>query len=233
MESALARGAMVASTGERRAMSQTAKFEETLRRLAMIDEGFVEDEAGLGIDPAAISVLDPKTTALLQVGASVAIGLPAVCLEWSTGRARVAGASQDEIADTLLAVAPVAGLGRVVSAAADVATALGFDVAAALENQTATEGPPAGPAVAGEKGMATCDQRVDNWTVVLRRQPARIVQGRPEGGYTDMFELICCDCGDDPDLDYREVSPRLQLVRGPYPIAIGIAAYEQHVELHQ
>jgi len=28
-------------------MSQTARFRETLRRLAMIDEGFVQDEAGL------------------------------------------------------------------------------------------------------------------------------------------------------------------------------------------
>jgi hypothetical protein len=69
-------------------MSQRAKFEETLRRLAMIDEGFVEDEVGLGIDPAATSALDPKTTAMLQVGASVAIGSPAVRLEWSTGQGR-------------------------------------------------------------------------------------------------------------------------------------------------
>ena len=46
--------------------------------------------------------------------------------------------------------------------------------------------------------MATCDQRRDNWTVVLRRQPARIEDGRAEGPYTDAFEIICCDCGDDP-----------------------------------
>jgi hypothetical protein len=81
--------------------------------------------------------------------------------------------------------------------------------------------------------MATRDQRGDGWTVVLRRQPARMVAGQPEGGYADVFELICCDCGDDPDLDYREVAPWLQLVRGPYPIADGIAAYEHHRRLHQ
>jgi hypothetical protein len=81
--------------------------------------------------------------------------------------------------------------------------------------------------------MATGDPPGQRWTVVLRRQPARVVEGRPEGGYTDMFEIICCDCGDDPRLDYREISPRLQLVRGPYPIALGVAAYEQHVALHQ
>ncbi|HEY3648859.1 MAG TPA: hypothetical protein VGL33_12880 [Streptosporangiaceae bacterium] len=44
-----------------------------------------------------------------------------------------AGATDDEIADVLLVIAPVAGLGRVVGAAPDVATALGYDVAAALE----------------------------------------------------------------------------------------------------
>ena len=70
------------------------------------------------------------------------------------------------------------------------------------------------------------------WTVVLRRRPARIVEGRPEGGYTDEFEIVCCDCGDDPGLDYREVSPALQRIRGPYPIATGITAYVQHARRH-
>ena len=81
--------------------------------------------------------------------------------------------------------------------------------------------------------MATRDPPGDGWTAVLRRQPARVGEGRLEGGYTDAFELICCDCGDDPDLDYREVSPELQRIRGPYPIAAGVAAYEQHLRLRQ
>ena len=99
----------------------------------MIDEGFVEDEAGLGLGPGCTPALDPKTVALLQVGVSVAIGSPGVCLEWSASRALAAGATEDEIADVLLAIAPVAGLGRVVAAAPHVATALGYDIAAALE----------------------------------------------------------------------------------------------------
>ncbi len=99
----------------------------------MIEEGFVEDEAGLGLGPVSASALDPKTAALLQVGACVAIGSSAVCLEWSTGRALAAGANEDEIADVLLAIAPVTGLGRVVTAAPGVATALEYDIAAALE----------------------------------------------------------------------------------------------------
>jgi 4-carboxymuconolactone decarboxylase len=121
------------ANGEWRTMGQTARFQETMRRLAMIDEGFVEDEAGLVLGQVAASALDPKTVALLRVGACVANGSSAVCLEWSAGRAMAAGASEDEIADVLLALIPVTGLGRVVSAAPDLATALGYDVSAALE----------------------------------------------------------------------------------------------------
>jgi len=121
---------------ERSCVSQMARFEEILRRLAMIDEGFVEGGAGLGLGPAGTSALDPRTVALLRVGASVAIGSSAVSLEWSTTRALAAGATDDEIAEVLLAIAPVTGLGRVASAAPDVATALGYDVVAALEEPT-------------------------------------------------------------------------------------------------
>lgn len=117
---------------EGRCMGQTARFRETLRGLAMIDEGLVEDEARVGLGQPATLTLDPKTVALLRVGASVAIGSSAVCLEWSAGRALAAGASEDEIADVLLAVIPVAGLARVVAAAPDLGIALGYDVEAAL-----------------------------------------------------------------------------------------------------
>jgi len=114
-------------------MSETARFQETLRRLAMIDEAFVSDQTGLGLGPAGTVALDARTAALLQLAVAVAVGSPGVCLEWSTTRALAAGATDDEIADVLLVIAPVAGLGRVVCAAPDVAIALGYDVAAALE----------------------------------------------------------------------------------------------------
>lgn len=114
-------------------MGQTARFEETLRKLTLIDEGFVECEVGLRLRQPPASALDAKTVALLQLGAAVAIGSPAVCLEWGAARALAAGATKEEIADVLLAIAPVAGLGRIVCAAPDMATALGYDVVAALE----------------------------------------------------------------------------------------------------
>jgi hypothetical protein len=84
-----------------------------------------------------------------------------------------------------------------------------------------------------EAAMATSDQPGNGWMVVLRRQPARMAEGRPEGGDTDMFEIICCDCGDHPDLDYSEVSPELQRIRWPYPTADGISANVEHVGLHR
>ncbi len=85
-----------------------------------------------------------------------------------------------------------------------------------------------------DQGLATlpaAGQPGHGRTASLRRQPARIVEGRAEGGYTDAFELICCDCGDHPYLDYSEVSARLQRIRGPYPMRAGLAAFENHLGL--
>ena len=69
-------------------------------------------------------------------------------------------------------------------------------------------------------------------TAVLRRQPVLLADGRAaERRYTGAFELICCECGDNPYLDYSRVSARLQQLRGPYTITAGLAAYEQHLGL--
>ena len=110
-----------------------ARFEETLRKLAILDEDFIEDSAGLELYPDGAPSLDPITASLLQLGASVALGSPPVCLQWAVGRALATGATDDQITDVLLAIAPVAGLARVVAAAPDVAIALGYDLQAALE----------------------------------------------------------------------------------------------------
>ena len=76
------------SGGERMwGMDPTARSQENLRRLALIDGGFVEDQARLGLALDTTLALDPKTAALLQVGASVAAGSPGVYLEWSTTQA--------------------------------------------------------------------------------------------------------------------------------------------------
>ena len=111
-------------------MAHTARFQEILRRLAVIDERLVDDSTWLGA--AGTGIIDPKTAALLRVGALAAIGSPAIWLEWSTTRALAAGATEDEITDVLLAIAPVIGLSRAVAAVPGVAKALGYDVEAAV-----------------------------------------------------------------------------------------------------
>ena len=61
-------------------MNQTVRFQEILRRLAIIDEGFVEDQSGLRLGLPGFR-LDPKTAALARVAALAAIGAPGVCLD--------------------------------------------------------------------------------------------------------------------------------------------------------
>jgi len=115
-------------------IAQMRTFQEILRRLAIVDEEFAGNQAGLGLGLPGAWILDAKTTELVRVGALVAIGSPEVCLEWSASRALAAGATEEEVTGVLLAIAPVIGLGRVVGAASGVAYALGYDVEAALDD---------------------------------------------------------------------------------------------------
>lgn len=43
-----------------RYMNQEARFHETLHKLAMIHEGFIQDKARLALDLTRTSTLDPK-----------------------------------------------------------------------------------------------------------------------------------------------------------------------------
>ena len=113
-------------------MSQAVRFQEVLRKLAIIDERCVADQAGLSLALPTSALLDPKTAALVQVGVLMAIGSPAVTLEWGITRALSAGATADEITGVLLAVGPAAGLGRVAGAVRALAAALGYDIEGAL-----------------------------------------------------------------------------------------------------
>ena len=88
-----------------------------------------------------------------------------------------------------------------------------------------------GPHGQGLTTLPSAGQPGHGGTATLRRRPARIAQGRVEGGCTDAFELICCECGDHPYLDYSEISPRLQRIRGPYTMRAGLAAHEKHLGL--
>ena len=112
-----------------------AEYKETLRRLALNDQTFVAAVLGMGRDTVEVSQLDQKTHALARLSASLAVDAAPISYQSSVGLALTAGATVDEIVGCLIAVAPVIGLARVVSAAPELALALGYDVDAALETR--------------------------------------------------------------------------------------------------
>ena len=109
-------------------------YEETLRKLALNDESFVESALGMGRDTIEVSGLDPRVHALVRLAASLACDAAPSSYQSDVEMALATGGSVDEIVGVLLAIAPTVGLARVVSAAPELALALGYDVEAALEN---------------------------------------------------------------------------------------------------
>ena len=109
-------------------------FQCMLRRLTIRDDRFIatvltSDEAN-----AAASCLDGKAHALVRLGALIAVDAAPQSYTACVEAARLAGATDEEIAGTLVATMSVVGLPRVVSAAPKLGLALGYDVDAALES---------------------------------------------------------------------------------------------------
>ena len=102
--------------------------EELLRRLALSDDGVAGAALGATSGTSAGSSLDPPTLALTQVAALIATEAALASYQWAVESALAAGASDDDIVDVLVAVAPVVGLARVAAAAPELALALGYDV---------------------------------------------------------------------------------------------------------
>jgi len=118
---------------------------ERLRRLSMSDRRSVlevlggDHEAGeTGLGSIA---LDPRTVALVRVAALVALDGPAPSFDAAVSVALAAGASPDDIVDTMIAVGPTVGSAHLVSAAPKLALALGHDIESDLEG---LDPPPSG-----------------------------------------------------------------------------------------
>jgi alkylhydroperoxidase/carboxymuconolactone decarboxylase family protein YurZ len=107
--------------------------EERLRRLALHDEHCIRSVLTMNLEYNEASTLDPRTQALVRLGALVALGAGSVSYQWAVQAALAAGAGVDDIVGTLIAVAPISGLARVVSATPEVALPIGYDIDAAFE----------------------------------------------------------------------------------------------------
>jgi 4-carboxymuconolactone decarboxylase len=108
------------------------QYKLTLRKLALRDDRFIE--ALLSEEHAnAMAGIDPRSHALLRVAALIAVDAAPPSYMSAVEAGLDAGASYDEIVGTLIAVIPIVGVARVVSAAPNLGLALGYDVSAALE----------------------------------------------------------------------------------------------------
>jgi 4-carboxymuconolactone decarboxylase len=107
-------------------------YKVTLRRLTVRDDGFIGAVLEEHSSPE-LSGLDPRAHALVRIAAMIALdaGPPSFMSAVSAGLD--AGLSREEIVGTLVAVTPIVGVARVVSAAPNLGLALGYDVGEALE----------------------------------------------------------------------------------------------------
>jgi alkylhydroperoxidase/carboxymuconolactone decarboxylase family protein YurZ len=114
-----------------------ATDDERLRRLVLHDEGCIQSMLGIRLSTNEAPALDPKTQALVRLGGLVALGAAPVSYHWAAEAALDAGATAEEVVGTLVAVAPISGLARVVSATPEVALAIGHDINQAFEELNA------------------------------------------------------------------------------------------------
>jgi 4-carboxymuconolactone decarboxylase len=99
------------------------RIERLLCKLSLHDERSVR--AALA-DPD-LSGMDPKVQALVGLGALLSVDAATVSVRLAVDVAYRAGATEDEIAGVLLAIAPAVGHARTVAVAPRLALALGYD----------------------------------------------------------------------------------------------------------
>jgi 4-carboxymuconolactone decarboxylase len=121
------------------AASAVSEYRDTLRKLAVRDDMYVDGVLADDVANQAASQLDGKTHALVRVAALIAVDAAPPSYMDAIESARLWNASSDEIVGCLIAVLPAVGVARVVSAAPKVGLALGYDVEAALESAAAPE----------------------------------------------------------------------------------------------
>jgi alkylhydroperoxidase/carboxymuconolactone decarboxylase family protein YurZ len=109
-----------------------ASHEEGLRRLVLHDEGCIQSMLGIHLRDNALG-LEPRTQALVRLGGLVAMGAAPLSYHWAAEAALDAGATAEDVVGTLIAVAPISGLARVISATSEVAMAIGYDLDHAFE----------------------------------------------------------------------------------------------------
>ena len=108
-------------------------YQVTLCKLAVRDERYIEGLLQTDRASPTLSSLDDRSHALIRIGALIALDASPPAYMDSVNAALRAGASNEEIVGTLIAVLPTVGVARVVPAAPHPGRAGGDDVADAPE----------------------------------------------------------------------------------------------------
>ena len=108
-------------------------YKLTLRRLALRDDLFIDGVLAEERKSPVLSGLDPRSHALARIATLIAVDAAPPSYMSAVSAALDAGLSMEQIVGTLIAVMPIVGVARVVSAAPKLGLALGYDVSEAFE----------------------------------------------------------------------------------------------------
>jgi alkylhydroperoxidase/carboxymuconolactone decarboxylase family protein YurZ len=103
------------------------EHEDLLRRLALNDEGAVWRVLGPAFDDIEVETLSARMQALVRLASLIALEAAEASYEWAVSTALAAGATDEEIVGTLVAVTPIVGLARMNAAALALGPALGLE----------------------------------------------------------------------------------------------------------
>jgi hypothetical protein len=107
--------------------------ERILARLSLGDEPIVM--AGIGQDELDTEGVGARDSALVRLGALLALDAPTSSLHRVVTEAHLAGVSEDDIVQCLVALVPTLGSARASAVAPHLAMAMGFDLDQALEER--------------------------------------------------------------------------------------------------
>ena len=105
-------------------MATSQEADQLLEQMAESNPDLVQGLIGLQVQNVESSGLDPRTHALVRIASLITLGAPSASFAWQVSLALESGATVEEIAGVLVAVAPTAGLPRVVAAAPEIKKAL-------------------------------------------------------------------------------------------------------------
>ncbi len=89
------------------------------------------------VRPTGACRLDDRSSALTGLAALLATGGSAIAYDRRVAAALASGVSKEQVVAVLIEVAPTVGLARLVTAAVELAWALGYDIDRALEEADA------------------------------------------------------------------------------------------------